>query len=162
MVRLPRKGKQTYRLNSRPPMSPLSLILAMTLALNFQGQILLYLSQKLSDCNETKSRHIDWTLGLKCHHWVWPWPWHWRIDWILGLKCHHWVWSWPWHWPLIFRVKYGLCNISAKNGPIATKRKVNISMELYASNVTNGIELDHALDLVFSRSNNEFVGIRWD
>ena len=40
----------------------------MTLTLNFQGQIqnLLYLSQKRSDCHETKSKYIDWTLGLKC------------------------------------------------------------------------------------------------
>ena len=40
----------------------------MTLTLNFQGQIrnLLYLSQKWSDCHKMKSKHIDWTLGLKC------------------------------------------------------------------------------------------------
>ena len=78
----------------------------MTLTLNFQGQIwnLLYLSQKWSDCHETKSKHIDRILGLKCDHWVWPWP-----------------WPWPW----IFKVKHGICYISAKNGPIATKQKAN-------------------------------------
>ena len=85
-----------------------------------------YLSQKWSDCHETKSKHIDWTLGLRCDHRVWPWP-------------------WPWTW--IFKVKYRICYISAKNGPIATKRKANISIELQASNVTNGIELDHNRDL---------------
>ena len=37
-------------------------------------------------------------------------------------------WSWP--WPRFFKVKYGICYISAKNGPIATKRKANISIEL--------------------------------
>ena len=128
MVRLPRNEKQTYRLNSRAHMLPSGLTLAMTLTLNFQGQIwnLLYLSQKWSDCHETKSKHIDWTLGLKCDHRVWPWP-----------------WPWPW----IFKVKYGISYISGKRGPIATKRKANIWTELQASNVTNGFELDHNLDL---------------
>ena len=103
-------------------MWPSGLTLAMTLTLNFQGQIwnFLYLSQKWSDCHETKSKHIDWTLGLKCDHWVWPWP-----------------WPWPW----IFKVKYGISYISAKSGPIAKKRKANISIELQASNVTNGMDL---------------------
>ena len=45
-----------------------------------------------------KSKHINLTQDLKCDHWIWPWP-----------------WSWPW----IFKVKYGICFISAKNGPIA-------------------------------------------
>ena len=128
LVRLPRNEKQTYRLNSRAQMWPSGLTLAMTLTLNFQGQIqnLLYLSQKWSDCHETKSKHIDWTLGLKCDHRVWPWP-----------------WPWPW----IFKVKYRICYISAKNGQIASKRKANISIELQALNVTNGFELDHNLDL---------------
>ena len=59
--------KQTYRLISRPQMWPSVLTLAMTLTLNFQGQIWnwLYLCQKWSDCHETNSKHIDWTLGLK-------------------------------------------------------------------------------------------------
>ena len=39
-------------------------------------------------------------------------------------------------------VKYGIYYISAKSGPIA-----NISIELQASNVTNGFDLDHNLDL---------------
>ena len=80
MVRLPRNEKQTYRLNSRAQMWPSGLTLAMTLTLDFQGQIwnFLYLSQK-------------WT--------------------------------------------------------IAKKRKANISIELQASNVTNGFDLDHNLDL---------------
>ena len=70
-------------------------IFAVTLILNFQGQIwnLLYLSQKWSDCHERKSRHIDWTIGLKQDHWVWPWPW---------------LWLW------IFKIKYGICHISQK------------------------------------------------
>ena len=111
MVELPGNKKQTYRLNSRPQMWPSGLTLAVTLTLNFQVQIwnLLYLSQKWSDCQQTKSKHIDETLGLKCDHRVWPCPW----------PC-------PW----IFKVKYRICYISAKNGPIAMKRKANISIEL--------------------------------
>ena len=107
-------------------------VLVVTLTLNFQGQIwnLLYLSQKWSDCHETKSKHIDWILGLKCDHRVWPWP-----------------WPWPWR----FKVKYGICYISAKNGAIATKRKANISINVNASNVTIEFDLGHDLDLEFSR-----------
>ena len=110
----------------------------MTLTLNFQGQIwnLLYLSQKWSDCHETKSKHINWTVSLKCDHWIWPW-----------------LWPWPW----IFNVKYGICYILAKNGPIAMKQKANISIELYAPNVTIGFELGYDLDYEFSRSNLEFA-----
>ena len=79
-------------------MWPWGLTLAMTLTLNFQGQIwnLLYLNQKWSDCHETKSKHMDWTHGLKCDHGVWPWP-----------------WPWPW----IFKVKHGICYISIKSYP---------------------------------------------
>ena len=75
--------------------------------MGLQGQIwnLLYLSQKWFNCHDIKSKHIDWTLGLKWDHRVWPWP-----------------WPWPW----IFKVKCGIRYISAKNGPIATKQKANI------------------------------------
>ena len=116
MVRLPRNEKQTHRLNSRPQMWPSGLTLTMTLTLTFQGQIwnLLYLSQKWCDCHKTKSKHIDWCQGLKCDHRVWPWPW----------PC-------PW----IFKVKCGICYISPKNGPIATKLKADISIETWDSNV---------------------------
>ena len=91
---------------------------------------------KWSDCHDTKSKHIDWKFSLKCDHRVWPWP-----------------WPWPW----IFKVKYRICYITTKNYPIATKQKTNISIELYASNVTIGFELDHDLDYGFSRSNLEFA-----
>ena len=56
-----------------------------------------------------------------------------------------------------FKIKYGICYISAKNGPIATKRKANIAIELWGSNVTSGFDLGHDLDLEFSRSNIEFA-----
>ena len=77
MARLPWNEKQIYQLNFRLQIWPSNLTLAMTLPLNFQGQIwnLLYLSQKWSNCHKTKSKHIDWTLSLKCDHHVWPWPW---------------------------------------------------------------------------------------
>ena len=115
-----------------------------------------------------------WTLGLKCDHWVWLWPWPWpwifkvkyrtcyisakngpiatkwiskHINWNQGLKYDHQILPWPWSWPWIFKVKFGICYISAKSGPITTKRKANISIELQASNVTNGFDLDHDLDL---------------
>ena len=76
VARLPRNKKETYRLNSRAQMCPSGLTLAMTLTLNFQGQIwnFLYLSQKGSDCHEKKSKHIDWNPGLKCDQWVSTWP----------------------------------------------------------------------------------------
>ena len=123
---------------------------------------------------QNKTKHIDWPLGLKCDHRLWPWPWPWpsifkvkygicyisakngpiaierkaniAIE-LQGLKCHHQVWPWPWPWPWIFKVKYGISYISAKSGPIAMKRKANISIEFQASNVTNGFNLDHNLDL---------------
>ena len=68
MVRLPRNEKQTYLLNSRAQMWPSGLTL--TLTLNFQGQIwnLLYLSQKWSDCHETKNQ----TYRLNSRPQMWP------------------------------------------------------------------------------------------
>ena len=57
----------------------------------------------------------------------------------------------------IFKVKYRICNISAKNGPIAMKQKANISIELWGSDVIIGFDLGHDLDLEFSRSNIEFA-----
>ena len=52
-----------------------------------------------------------------------------------------------WSWPRSFKVKYGICYILVKNDPIARKQKANISIEFQASNVTNGFDLDHNLDL---------------
>ena len=79
-------------------------IFVLTLNLNFQGQIwtLLNLSQKWSACHKTKSKHIYWTQGLKCCHWVWPWP-----------------WPWPW----IFKGKYGICCISTKMVRLPSNKK---------------------------------------
>ena len=44
---------------------------------------------KWYDCHETKSKHIDWTLGLKWGQWVWPWPWPWHLNFQAQM------WSWP-------------------------------------------------------------------
>ena len=109
MVRLPRNKKESYRLNSKPQMWPLDLALAVTLTLNFQGQMwnLLHLSQN-GPIATKQNKHIDWTLSLKCDQRIWPWP-----------------WSWLW----IFKVKYGIHYISAQNGPIVTKQKAKISIE---------------------------------
>ena len=119
---------KTHRLNFRPQMWPLGLTLAMTLTLNFQGQILnwLYFWPKWSDWQETKSKHINCPLGLKFDHHIWPWP-----------------WPWPW----ILKVKYEIGYISTKSGWIAMKWKANIAIQLQASNVTNGFDLGHDLDI---------------
>ena len=133
MVRLPRNEKQTHRMNSRLQMGPSGSTLALTLTLNFQGQIwnLLYLNQKWSDCHETKNEHINWTLGLKCDHQIWPWP-----------------WPWPW----IFKVKYEICYISAKSGPIATRQKANITIWTLGLKFDMGLTLAMTLIFEFSRS----------
>ena len=87
-------------------MWPLSLTLTMTLTLNFQGQIwnFLYLSQKWSDCHETKSKHIDWTPGLNVTIWF---DLHHNLDlWILKVKHDLDLWPHTWPSPWIFMVKF--------------------------------------------------------
>ena len=67
MDRLPRSGKQTYRLKIRPQIGPSVLTLAITLTLDCQGQIgnLLYLGHTWSNCPNTKFKHADLMLGGK-------------------------------------------------------------------------------------------------
>ena len=65
-------------------------------------------------------------------------------------------WFLSWTWPQIFKVKYGICYISAKNGQIAMKQKANIPIQLYASNLTIRFDLGHDLDLEVSRSKMKF------
>ena len=131
MVRLPRNEKANISIEIWASNATIGFDLDHDLDLEFS-------SQTWFNCHETKSKHIDWTQGLKCDHMVWPWP-----------------WPWPWIWN--FKVKYGNCYISTKNCPIATKRKTNISIELKASKVTMGFDLGHDLDLEFSRSNMEIA-----
>ena len=126
MVRLPWNKKQKYRLISRPQMWPSGVSLAMTLTLNFQGQIWnwLHLCQKWSDCHETK--HINWTLGIKCDHQIWPW-----------------LWPWPW----IFKVNYEIYYFSTESGPVAIKRKTNILIWTLGLKCDNGFDLGHDFDI---------------
>ena len=109
-------------------MWPPDLTLAMTLTLNFQGQMRnwLYICQKWSDCHETKSKHISWTLDIKYDQQIWPWP-----------------WPWPW----IFKVKYEICYISTKSGLIVTKQKANISIWTLGLKCDNGFDLGHDIDI---------------
>ena len=66
VARLPQNEKQAYRLNSRPQMWPSGLTLAMTLPWIFKVKYgICYISTKWSDCHETKSKQIDWTLTFE-------------------------------------------------------------------------------------------------
>ena len=153
LVRLPRNKKQTYLLNSKPQMWPSDL----TLTLNFQGQVWnsLYLGQKWSDCHEinkqtyqlnSKASNVTTGLDLGCdldlefsrsnlesaisRPKTVRLPWNKKQTyWTLCLKCDHQIWPSPWPWSWILKVKYGICYISAKNGLIAMKQKVNIWIE---------------------------------
>ena len=108
MVKLLRNKKQTYRLNSSPQLGPSGLTLAMTLTFNFQGRVWNFaISQpKMVRLPQNRKQHIAWTLGLNLDHQVRPW-----------------TWPWP-----FFKVKYGICYISARNCSIAMKWKANISI----------------------------------
>ena len=67
MVPLPReKSKHIDWIELYASNMTSDLSLAMTLTINFQGQIwnLLNLSQRLFDCHKMKSMHIEWTEGL--------------------------------------------------------------------------------------------------
>ena len=122
IIWLPRNKTQTYLLNSRPQIWPSDLTLAMTLILNFQGQIwnVLYLNQKWFDCHETKSKHIDWTPGHKCDQYVWPWH---DLDlWIFKVKCDLNHWPHTWLWPWIFMVKFWNSCISEWEGRLTLNK----------------------------------------
>ena len=132
--------KQTYRLNCRHQMWPPGLTLVLLiLTLNFQCQIwnLLYISAKNGSIATKQNKNIDWILGIKCDHRVWPWP-------------------WPWLWN--FKVKYGLCYISAKTVRLPWNKK-----QTYRSNFRHQVwsaqwfDLGHDIDLEFSRSNIDFA-----
>ena len=65
MVQLPWNEKQTFRSNSNQQMQSSGLTLAMTLTLDFQGQILKqpYL----------RNRRANWQWTIGGHSWPWPW-----------------------------------------------------------------------------------------
>ena len=138
MVRLPRNEKHTYWLNGRLIMRPSIELTNSNATIGFdfghdldleflRSNMEFAMSQpKIVRLPRNESKSIDWILGLKCDHQIWP-----RL--------------WPWHW--IFKIKYGICFISTKSGPIVTNRKAKISIELQASNVTNGFDFGRDLDL---------------
>ena len=72
MVRLPRNEKQTYRLISRPQMWPSGLTLAMTLTLNFQGEMrnwlylpkMVWLPRNEKQTHQLNSRRQMWPSDL--------------------------------------------------------------------------------------------------
>ena len=120
MVRLPRNEMQTYRLNFMPQMWPSGLTLAATLTLNFQERLNMEFA-----IYQPKIVRLP-RLKLKSKY----------FDWTLGLKCDQWVWHWPWPCPWIFKVKYGICYISTKNGPIAMKWKANSRPQMWPMGLT--------------------------
>ena len=112
--------------------------------------------------------------------WLWPWPWIFKIKYginyilvkndLIATKQKNQAYllnptSQMWPWGLTLAVTLTL-NFQgqiwnqlylSQNGPIDTKQKTNISIELYASNVTIWFDLPRDLDLGFSRSNMEFA-----
>ena len=104
MARLPLNEKQIYRLNSRAQMWPSGLTLTMTLTYIFQVIYGIYYISAKNGLIATKSKHINWTPGLKGDQWVWLWP----RDLVL------WPHTWPWPW--IFMVKYWNSCISEWEG----------------------------------------------
>ena len=97
---------------------------------------LLYLSQKWSDCHKTKSKHIDRTLWLKFDNRVWPWP-----------------WPWPW----IFKVKYGICYISAQMVRLPRNEKQIYRLNSGPQIWLMGLTLTITLTFEFWRSNVTFT-----
>ena len=105
----------------------------MTLALDFQGQILkmLYLRNGMADWHGTKGMWVDRMLHPLCNFQLWPQP-------------------WPWLW--IFKVKLWKCCISGMGWLIDLERKGCESIECLTHVVTLNVHLNHDLELGFSRS----------
>ena len=116
----------------------------MTLTLDFQGQF-----WKKS---YLRNGMADWH-GIK-HMWV---------DRMFDPGCHFQCPPHPWPWPWIFKVKFWKYCISGTWGPIDMERKGCESIGFYTHFVTFNIDLNHDLDLGFSRSNFEKVisGMGW-
>ena len=158
----------------------------LTLTLDFQGQILnmLYLRNGRGDWHGTKGMWVDTMLHSLCDFQLSPhsWPWHWifkvkfrkktylrsgMADWhgIKGMwvdrmldpcrdfQCPPHPWPLPW----IFKVQFWKCCTSEMARPIDMERKGCESIGCYTHFVTFNFDLDHDLDLGFSRSNFENV-----
>ena len=108
----------------------------MTLTLDFQGQILKkpYLRNGMADWHEMKGVWVDRMLDPCC-----------------DFQCPPHQWPWPW----IFKVKFWKCCISGMEEPIDMERKACESIGCYTHFVTFNFDLNHDLDLGFSRSNFE-------
>ena len=114
------------------------------LTLDFQGQTLKksYLRNGMADWHGIKGMWVDRMLDPCCDFQCPP----------------H---TWPWLW--IFKVKFWKCCISGMGGPIDMERKGCESIGCYIHFVTFNFDLNHDLDLGFSRSNFEKVisGMGW-
>ena len=116
----------------------------MTFTLDFQGQILKksYLRNWMADWHGIKGMWVDKMLEPCC-----------------DFQCPPHPWPWPW----IFKVIFWKCCISGMGGPIDMERKGFESIGCYTHFVTFNFDLNHDLDLEFSRSNFEkVVSQEWD
>ena len=110
----------------------------------YQGQILKkpYLKNGMADWYGTKGMWVDRMLDPCCGFQNPPHP-----------------WPWPW----IFKVKFWKCCISGMGWPIDMEQKGCESIGCYTYFVIFNFDLNHALDLGFSRSNFEnVVSQEWD
>ena len=117
MVRLPRNEKQTYRLNSRAQIWLSSMTFAMTLTLNFQGQIIEF------TISQTKMfqlpRNEKQTYRLNSRPKMWPMGLTLTITLTFEFfKVKRYLDLWPhtWPWPWIFMVKFWYSCISEWEG----------------------------------------------
>ena len=120
MVRLPWNKKQTYRLNAKPQMG------SSRLDIGQDSDLDLEFSRSFMEFATSQPKNGP--IGMKQKANI--------SNENLGLKWDYKFWPRPWPWPLIFKVKYGICYISAKNGLIVTKQKANIDWTL-------SLKLDH-------------------
>ena len=106
---------------------------AMTLTWDFQGEILkmLYLRNGRAHWHGIKGMWVDRMLNPCCDFQRSPHP-------------------WPWHW--IFKVKFWKYCISWMVEPIDMEQKGCESIECW-THVTFNVQLNHDLDLGFSRQN---------
>ena len=106
----------------------------MTLALDFQGQILkmLYLRNGMADWHGTIGIWVDRMLHPLCNFQLWPPPW---------------LWLW------IFKVKFLKFCISGMGWLIDSERKGCEAIECLTHVVTLNVHLNHDLELGFPRSN---------
>ena len=138
MVRLPRNEKPNISIDLKTSNMTIGFYLGHDLDLEFsRSNMELAISlPKMSNCHETKSKHIDWTLCFKCDLKIWPWP-------------------WPWHW--ISNITFAISQPKVVRLP--RNEKQTYRFELWASNVTNGLTL--AMTLIFECSRPYMILTIW-